>query len=69
MIWLSVLIFCTLINVAECLLGDEVVQQKSYLNTISSGQRSLFDQAIHALDVNFASPLLVSVGSATQGAS
>jgi len=33
----------------------------NYLDTISSGQRSLFNQAIHALDVNFASPLLVSV--------
>jgi len=65
MICLSVLILCTLIYVAECLSGDEVVQQMSYLDTISSGQRSLFNQAIHALDVNFASPLLVSVFSVT----
>lgn len=55
-----ILIFCSLIYFSECLLGYEVVQQMSYLNTISSGQKSLFIEAIHALDVNFASPLLVS---------
>jgi len=64
MICLSVLI-CTLIHVAECLFGDEVRQQMNYLDTISLGQRSLFNEAIHALDVNFASPLLVSVLSVT----